>query len=105
MLFENIDSKGTTLSNPRTLAAIPRRTLSRVWLPEPHEPSHYFSHARTCMTALLTFHPSGLGDFMARCHSCSALSPSDAVLGLPARPRQPELVTAVSQQITQSNMH
>ena len=30
----------------------------------------------TCMTALLTFHLSGLGEFMARCHSCSALSPS-----------------------------
>ena len=39
---------------------------------------------RTCMTALLTFHLSGLGEFMARCHSCSALSPSWAErCGLP----------------------
>ena len=38
----------------------------------------------TCMTALLTFHLSGLGEFMARCHSCSALSPSCAErCGLP----------------------
>ena len=36
------------------------------------------------MTALLTFHLLGLGEFMARCHSCSALSPSCAVrCGLP----------------------
>ena len=39
---------------------------------------------RTCMTALLTFHLSGLGELMARCHSCSALSPSWAErCGLP----------------------
>lgn len=35
------------------------------------------------MTALLTFHLSGLGECMAFCHSCSALSPSGALRGFP----------------------
>ena len=55
---------------------------------------------RTCMTALLTFHLSGLGEFMARCHSCSALSPSCA-----DRCGLPEASQARLAQATQMGCH